>query len=331
LRVVVGVGISVALFAYLLRSVDLGELARQLARTQWWWVVVAVAVAPAGLWARAIRWRYLFPPGSEPPGLIAANMIGYMANNVLPLRAGELVRVYIAARRLTRPGGSFGSSLWLAGATLVVERILDSLTLVLILAVLVFFIPVPPAFQYAAAVVLAIDAVAAAALVALAVTPARTRQLVARVSRRWPRLEASSARVLDMVLRGLEGVRAPSHLAPLALWTVMAWTLAALGAWALLRAVHLELPMLAGWTVLTFVGFGISIPSAPGYIGVWHAAAVLALSMFGVGQATALGYALLYHASQFVPITLIGWLFLLREHVSLGEATRARPAEAKSA
>ena len=108
-----------ALFVYLLRSVDLPELARQLAATQWWWVVPAVAVGPLGIWARAIRWRYLFPPGSKPPGLLAANMIGYMVNNVLPLRAGELVRVYVAARRLG-PGaadGTLGGRLWLAGAT----------------------------------------------------------------------------------------------------------------------------------------------------------------------------------------------------------------------
>jgi uncharacterized protein (TIRG00374 family) len=327
LRVIVGVVVSLALFAYLLRSVDLGELGRQLAATQWRWVLVAVVVGPLGLWVRAIRWRYLFPPGSAAPGLVAANMIGYMANNVLPLRAGEFVRVYIAARRSTPPGGSFAASLWLAGATIVVERVLDSLTLVLILAVLVFFIPVPPAFQYAAAVVLVVDAVAAAALCALAVAPARSRALVARLTRRWPTLARSATRVLEMALRGLDGVRSPAHLAPLVVWTVVAWTLAALGAWALLRALHLDLPLLAGWTVLTFVAFGISIPSAPGYIGVWHAAAVLALSMFDVAQATALGYALLYHASQFVPVTLIGWLFLVREHVSLGEATRARPVE----
>jgi uncharacterized membrane protein YbhN (UPF0104 family) len=205
--------------------------------------------------------------------------------------------------------------------------VLDSLTLVLILAVLVFFIPVPPAFKYAAAVVLAVDAVAAAALLSLVLAPARARRLVARVSRRWPALETPAGRALDVILRGLEGVRSRAHLGPLAAWTVLAWTLAALGAWSLLRAVHLELPLIAGWTVLTFVGFGVSIPSAPGYVGVWHAASVLALSMFGVSQATALGYALLYHASQFVPITLIGWLFLVREHVTLGEATRARSVE----
>lgn len=329
---VIGVGISVGLFVYLLRSVDLPELGRQLRLTQWWWVVPAVAVAPLGLWARAIRWRYLFPPGSEPPGLVAANMIGYMVNNVLPLRAGELVRVYVAARRLGARGtdGTFGDHLWLAGATLVVERVLDSLTLVLFMAVLVFVIPVPRALQYAAAVILVVDALAAAMVVSIVVAPDRSRRFLARVSRRWPALQSRADGALDTVLRGVEGVRAPAHLGPLLVWTLLAWALPALGAWTLLRAVHLDLPLIAGCTVLTFVGFGVSIPSAPGYVGVWHAAAVLALSVFGVSQATAVGYAILYHASQFVPITLIGWLFLVREHMTLGDATRVRPVETLS-
>jgi uncharacterized protein (TIRG00374 family) len=332
LRLAAGIGVSLALFAYLLRSVDLPELGRQLALTRWWWVVPAVAVGPLGLWARAIRWQYLFPRHFAPPGLVAANMIGYMANNLLPLRAGELVRVYVVARRLRgqRPG-SFGSSLWLAGATIVVERVLDSLTLVFFLAVLIFFIPVPRAFQYAAMLILAADAVAAGALAVLTVAPDASRRLLTRLCRRWPALETRATHVLDMVGRGLEGVRTPAHLGPLVVWTAIAWALPVVGAWVLLRAVHLDLSLLAGWTVLTFVGFGISIPSAPGYIGVWHAAAVLALSMFGVGQATALGYAILYHASQFVPVTLIGWLFLVREHMTLGEATRARPMEKHTA
>jgi glycosyltransferase 2 family protein len=303
-------------------------LGRQLAATRWWWVVPGVVAGPLGLWARAKRWRYLFPSDEQPPGLVAANMIGYMANNVLPLRAGEVVRVYVAARRLgTRPGGSFGERLWLAGATVVVERVLDSLTLVLLLAGLVFLVPVPRALEYAAALILVADVVAAAMLISLAATPDRARRLLVRLCRRWPALERRVVRVLDTVLRGLEGIRTPAHLGPLLAWTVIAWALPVLGAWTLLRAVHLDLPLIAGWAVVTFVGFGVSIPSAPGYVGVWHAATVLALSVFAVGQATAVGYAILYHASQFVPVTLIGWLFLVREHLSLRDVTRARPAE----
>ena len=306
---------------------DLPELGRQLVATNWLWVVPAVAVAPLGLWARARRWRYLFPPGAEPPGLVAANMIGYMGNNVLPLRAGEFVRIYVVARRIAaQQAGTVTGGMWLAGATIVVERILDSLTLVLILGVLILLIPVPAALEYAAAVVLAVDLVAAAALATLALAPDFSRRWLARLTRRRPALQHRAERALSLILRGLEGIRVPAHRLPLLVWTVVAWCLPAAGAWALLRAMHLPLPIIAGWTVMTFVGFGISIPSAPGYVGVWHAATVLALSIFGVAQATALGYALLYHASQFVPITLVGWLFLVREHVSLGEATAARPA-----
>jgi glycosyltransferase 2 family protein len=194
---------------------------------------------------------------------------------------------------------------------------------VLIMAVLIFVIPVPRALEYAAAIILALDAVAAGALIALAVAPAPTRRVVARLTRRWPSLSRRAERGVDMVLLGLEGVRCRAHLAPLLAWTVLIWVMGAVGAWFLLRAVHLDLTLTAGWTVMAFVGFGISIPSAPGYVGVWHAAAVLGLALFGVSQAVAVSYAVLYHASQFVPITLIGWLFLVREHVSLGEATRA--------
>ncbi len=311
----------------MLRSVDFAELGRQLARTRWGWVLFASAVlGPLGLWARARRWRYLFPPGPEPPGLLAAVMIGYMANNVLPLRAGEFVRIYVVARRAGADGGRRGQAFWLALATLVVERVLDSLVIVLVLAALIFTIEVPAAFRWGAGILLAVDVVGTATLVALAVAPATARRLLARCTRRWPALARRVAPIFETFLRGLDGIRTPAHLAPLLVWTALVWLIPALTAWTMLLALNLDLPFIAAWTVLAFVGLGISIPSAPGYIGVWHAATVLALGIYGVPKSTAVGYALVYHASQFVPITLLGWIFLLREHLSLGDAARARPS-----
>jgi hypothetical protein len=90
-------------------------------------------------------------------------------------------------------------------------------------------------------------------------------------------------------------------------------------------ALDLHLSLAAPWAVLAFVGLGVSIPSAPGYVGVFHAAAVIAVGLFGVPRPAAVGYALLFHASQIVPITLVGWLYLLRENMSLGEAAHSRP------
>ncbi|MEX2148264.1 MAG: lysylphosphatidylglycerol synthase transmembrane domain-containing protein [Candidatus Rokuibacteriota bacterium] len=319
-----GVAISVALFWYLLSTVDLRELGRELARTQWGWALLSAALGPAGLWARGRRWGYLFPPGERPPGILPGMMIGYMANNVLPLRAGEVVRIYVVARRLRAASGATAStSFWLVAATLAVERVLDSLALLLILGALVLVIAVPEIFQWAAGTLLLFDVVAIALLAAVTQHPDAARRRMLRWTARWPRLARITTGAFDVGLRGLEGVRTRAHLVPMMGWTVVLWLCPAVSAWAMLRAVHLDLPFVAGWTVLAFVGLGIAVPSAPGYVGVWHAAAVLAVTIYGVPQSTAVAYALLYHAGQFVPITLLGWLFLVREHMTLGEAARA--------
>ena len=252
-------------------------------------------------------------------------MIGYMANNVLPLRAGEIVRIYVVARRLRAARGmAAAESFWLVTATLVVERVLDSLAIVLILAALLLVIPIPSVFQWAAGVLLAVDVIGVTVLVAIARAPEATRARLVRLTRRWPSVERLTLSAFDVALRGLDGIRARAHVVPLLAWTALVWLFPAGAAWAMLRAAHLDLSFVAGWTVLAFVGLGISVPSAPGYVGVWHAASVLALAVFGVPQAPAVAYALLYHASQFVPITVAGWLALLREHLSLGEAAHAR-------
>jgi len=304
--------------------VDFAELGRALAGADWRWAALSVVACLVGLFTRAFRWFWLFPPASNPPGVVPGILIGYMANNVLPLRAGEVVRVYVVTRRWRAAGRAH--ALWLVVATLVIERVLDSLAVVLILGVLVLLIPVPAALQWAAAVLLAIDVVGIGVLVAATAAPERMRGVLGRLTGRSPRVERLATNAFDTALAGLDGIRARAHWLPLAGWTAVVWIAPAFAAWTMLRAMHLDLPFVAGWTVIAFVGLGISVPSAPGYVGVFHAAAVLAVEAFGVPRAQALGYAILFHASQFVPITLTGWLALVREGVSLGEAARKERA-----
>ena len=310
LKIVVGVLISVGLLGYLVWSVDVRELGAQLARTRWEWVVVASALGPVTVWARARRWWYLFPPRSEPPALVPATMIGYMVNNILPLRAGEIVRVYVVARR-------WGHGFWTALATLIVERVLDSLVIVLVMVVLVLRIAVPRPLEIGAAVLLAADLIAVSVLCVLAIAPDRTRGVIERLTHRWPSLQHRVVGVLETFVRGLEGVRTRAHLVPLVTWTVVIWLIPAFITWTMFRALDLEVPWIAAWVVLAFVGLG-----GAGYIGVFHAAATIALTIFGVPATAAFGYALLFHATQILPVTAVGWIFLLREHVSLTEATR---------
>jgi uncharacterized protein (TIRG00374 family) len=320
LKALIGVAISVGLLGYLVWSVDVRELAATLARTRWQWVVVASAFGPLGVWARARRWWYLFPPRSEPPALVPATMIGYMANNVLPLRAGEFVRVWIVARQ-------WGHGFWTALATLIVERVLDSVFIVLVMVVLLLRLAVPRPLEIGAAMLLAADLLAVSVLCALAVAPDRARAVIERVTRPWPSLQRRVVRILETFARGLEGVCTRAHLVPLLAWTAAIWILPTFVTWTMFQALDLEVPWFAAFVVLAFASIGVAIPSAPGYVGVFHAAATLALTIFGVPASTAFGYALLLHATQILPITLVGWIYLLREHVHLSDATHARPVE----
>jgi uncharacterized protein (TIRG00374 family) len=278
-------------------------------------------LAPLGLWVRARRWRYLYPRQSDPPGLVAAMLIGYMINNVLPLRAGEVARVYVVAHR-------WGHGFWMVLATIIVERVLDGIAIVVMLAVLVLLIPVPAYLQWGATLLLGINVLGVASLALLAVAPDHARRMLLRFTGPWPRLARAAERIFIRFRDGLEGIRTPVHLAPLLAWTVVVWIVPVAGCWLVFRSLDLPLPWTAAWAVLAFVGVGVSIPSAPGYIGVFHAAAALALGVFGVSAAEALGCALVLHAVQFVPVTVVGWIALLREHVSLSDAAHAAAAAA---
>lgn len=315
-KALVGIALSAGLLGYLFWSVDLRQIGDHLARTHWGYLALSSAIALFAVWVRAVRWGYLFPPGRRPSHLFAATMIGYMANNLLPLRAGEIVRAYVVAKR-------GAESVWTALATLVVERLLDALSLVLVLAGLILAIPVPRELQSAALGFLAVDLLAMGALGALAVAPNRGRALIRRLLAHWPDAERRLAQVLETFVRGLAGVWTPRHLFPILVLSVALWVLYALTVWTALRAAQLVLPPTAAWAVLAFVGLGVSLPSAPGFVGVFQAATVLALALFEVPRAEALSFSLIFHMSQFVPMTLAGWAFLMVEQLSLFQLTRA--------
>ena len=134
-KIVLGVAVSAALLGYLFWNVDLREVGARLASTRWGFLAASVLLNLASVWVRAWRWFYLFPPGSQPTHLFNALMIGYMGNNVLPLRAGEIVRVYVVARR--------GQRFWTTLATVVVERALDGLAVGLLVAALFLVVAIP--------------------------------------------------------------------------------------------------------------------------------------------------------------------------------------------
>ena len=106
LKVLIGIAVSGTLLGYLLWNADLRQVASRLADTHLGFLAATIILNFSTLWMRARRWHYLFPPEARPTHLFNAVMIGYTGNNLLPLRAGEVLRVYVASRR----GQSCGKS-----------------------------------------------------------------------------------------------------------------------------------------------------------------------------------------------------------------------------
>ena len=193
--------------------------------------------------------------------------------------------------------------------------------MLLSLAAIFLLMPVPRELQWAAFLFLSVDLAAMVMLAVITVVPRGCRHLLEAIVRR-PRLQERLLKAFDTMDEGLEGPRTPAHLFPIVAWSIGIWVFVALSVWTGLFAARLDLPFVAAWAVLAFMGLGVSLPSSPGFVGVVQAAAVLALDLFAVPRADSLSFSLLYHASQFFPVTLGGLLLLVVEQVSLSDATR---------
>ncbi|HJR04922.1 MAG TPA: lysylphosphatidylglycerol synthase transmembrane domain-containing protein, partial [Methylomirabilota bacterium] len=297
-QILLGLAVSAGLLVYFFWDVDLAVIATRLRGTLWTFLALSIALNFASVWARAWRWGYLFPPGPRPSRLFRSLLIGYMGNNLLPLRAGEVVRVYVASRH--------GPRFWTTFATVVVERVLDGLALGLIVAGLLFLVPVTAEMRWSIVIFLALDLAGIVVLATIATAPGVCRALIETICHRVGWLERRLLGLLDTMTEGLRGIRSPRHAIPVLLSSVAIWMLLALSVWTAMHAAHLDLPLVASWVVLAFLGLGVSLPSSPGFVGVIQAAAVLALALFAVPRAEALSFSLLIHASQFFPLTAVG-------------------------
>ncbi|MFI5375064.1 MAG: lysylphosphatidylglycerol synthase transmembrane domain-containing protein [Candidatus Rokuibacteriota bacterium] len=321
-KILLGLVVSVGLLVYFFWDVDLRVVGGRLRETLWGFLALSVALNFLSLWARARRWRYLFAPGARSGHLFRALLVGYMGNNLLPLRAGEIVRIYVASRH--------GPRFWTAFATVVVERVLDGLALGLLVGGVLLVVAVPGELRWSILLFLAVDLLGILLLVLIAAAPNASRALIETFFHRIGWLEGRMLSMLGTMTEGLRGLRSPRHVIPITLYSVGIWFFLALSVWTGLHAAHLDLPLAAAWTVLAFLGLGVSLPSSPGFVGVIQAATVLALALFAVPRTEALSFSLLLHASQFFPVTALGLVCLFLEHVRLTDATRVDVAQIAS-
>jgi uncharacterized protein (TIRG00374 family) len=242
-----------------------------------------------------------------------------MANNLLPARLGEVVRSYALGRKT-------GLSKSLGLATILLERLFDGVTLVVVLGVVAFLFPLPTWGQDAGYVAGGVFLTVALGVVLLLANEGLTFRVIEYILRPLPRkLSERVGLKAQAFVEGLGVLRSGSSLVAIACWSAVIWSIETVTYFVVIRSVHPTLvtgtPLLAALLLMVMVNLGTLIPSAPGYIGVFQAFGVLALSAFGVPESSALAIAIVAHVVQWATVTGLGLFFLARESMVLGSLT----------
>jgi len=327
-RIAVSVALSAVFLIIAVWNVDWRQAGAALARAHYVYVVPMLLVTLWTLYIRAQRWRLLLRPLGNPAmrTLIAATNIGFMANMVLPLRAGEVIRPVLLSRKEHEPIGG-------VLATIVLERIFDMMMVLLLFGVSFMAVPVSDEVRrwgYA----LTFLAVAVAGLVgAIRWQEAQALRLLA-----WgvARLPESVGHHVDHFFRGfiraLEVLDNPWTFLQAIAWSLYLWlVIASTYFWGLL-AFDLPVPWVVGSLVITaMIAIAVSAPSAPGYIGAFQVGCALALGLFGISESDAFAYSIVLHLTQFAGTIGAGLYSLTREGMTFQQIEHVSEADGAAA
>lgn len=325
--------LAIALLAWSLRHANLADVWRQIRQMDASSIVIAVGLLGVQMAMRAERWKHLLAPVGVPRfrNAFRTTIIGFAVSNVLPARAGEVLRPYLLARRE-------GFSATATFATIVMERVFD---LIAVLALLATALLVEGLGRYSGAMQHIVRLSAATALagvvVLLALTwslashPERIGRFVLGADRVLPqRLAHALAKLVRAFSTGLLVVRQPRPLAFALVWSVVLWVSIAGQTWLVTRAFGIDISFLSSFLLQGLLVIGVAVPT-PGGVGGFHEAyRIGATAFFGAPNDAAIGAALVLHAIAFVPTTIVGLWFAMRDGLRLNRLdglTGAAPEE----
>lgn len=315
------------MFVYLAaRRVDLSETLRALGTVNPALLALAALVFLCGYPVRALRWRRILRE-QKPLTLrqtLVPVFVGYMANNILPARAGELYRAHFLGRRakMSRSG---------AAASIVVERSFDGVMLVLFILLAYFLFPGEGFLSAAALLTGLVFLVLAVSILLYVLLADRTQAFVDRTLGRLPeRFENVVGERLKLFLRGMRGISTFGGALEVGTYTVVIWAFEVSAYTLAVLAFGVTLPIAGYLLVYTLAALGTSLPSGPAYVGPYQYAFVLALGVFSVSRETALAVSIGAQVALLGSVTVIGLILLWREQLRGGPLPKPEESRRKT-
>lgn len=288
------------------------------------WLIVGAFVYGLAVAIIALRWQFLLNSVQHVPLLPLTQIvaIGYMGNNVYPLRAGEALRVLLLRRNHgVRMAGS--------ATTVVVERVFDGIVMLTFILIGLLGADVQSdEVRLVAAAATPIFIIAVLVFFTLAAFPAVLRRLTHWVAGLLPeRLSELVLRLSEDVVKGLSSLRSPVRLVGAVLASYATWAVEAGVYWLVMRAFNLDLSYAVALLAVGTVNLAGLIPATPGQIGVYEFFVSSVLIAVGVAPDTALAYAIVVHLVIWLPVTVVGFTLLVRQGLGWSDIAKAKRIE----
>jgi uncharacterized protein (TIRG00374 family) len=323
---VVGLGLLISLiflwFAF--RNLNPAAVWAQIQHVNMAWLIVAAVWYFLGVTLISLRWQFLLR--SIKPvslgALIPLVAIGYMGNNVYPFRSGEILRVLLLQRNYQVP-------VTRAATTVIVERVFDGIVMLTFIVVSLLFVDIQAVeIKRVAMVAAPIFLTAVVVFFVLATRPDVLRRILHLLGHILPgRIHRLMTRLADEVIGGLQGLRSPADLAGAVIFSFASWMVEASVYWIVSFAFGLGVSYPVMLLTVGVVNLAGLIPASPGQIGVFEFFVSLVLIAVGVADTEAHAYALVVHIVIWLPVTLAGFLFLVRQGLGWDDITHARELE----
>jgi uncharacterized protein (TIRG00374 family) len=303
----VGIAVGLILIGVFALRLDWREFREAIAQVRWSWIVAGAVALLATIAVRGARWLAVSGASTSAFGAYwNATVVGYVGNALYPGRAGEVLRIAALHHAIRVPPGE-------ALASAFMDRMADVVLLTLMTLYVVAFVAHE---SFGSSVVVSVVAVAGgfiAAFAGAAIFGERLQPLLTRACARLP--GHWSERVPRWYLQAVaacRGLANPRRLAATALLSALAFSLDYTAFWLMLRAFDWSLPVQAAMTVGVFLAIGSLLPAAPGYVGIYQVACVLALRWYGINESAALAYSVVMQGTTLAVILALGAVAVLR-------------------
>lgn len=333
-RTILILAVTAGLLAFFFRNVDVAEAWAETRRANPAQLALAVLVTLLTYLLRAWRWQSLLAPIGPTRFSTAfrTTVIGFAASAFLPARAGEVIRPYLLARKEgLKPTATF--------ATIILERLLDLAAVMVLFGVFVLTVPDgvvsggPEKFAHVkfwGSVAAAAGLVGLGLLFALAGHPERLGRAAGRIEAVLPaRAARVVAQLVESFAEGLAVMRQPARLVAALALSFPLWLSIAAGIWLTSQAFHITFPYTGSFLVMTLLIVGVAVPT-PGAIGGFHAAYQIGVeTFFAAPPDRAVGAAIVLHAISFLPVTILGVIFMAQEGLTFSGVQKMaqRPAD----